>query len=69
MGRSVEPYPIVVLVVLALGGMLGGIVGLLVAVPAAAVARSASLQLRSARYADGIAAHGRSDDGDLLQST
>lgn len=54
MSHSVDLHPIVVLVVLALGGLLGGVIGLLVAVPAAAVARSAVLQVRAARSVDSI---------------
>ena len=54
MSHSVDLHPIVVLVVLALGGLLGGIIGLIVAVPAAAVARSAFLQVRGARSANPI---------------
>jgi predicted PurR-regulated permease PerM len=68
MSRSVDLHPIVVLVVLALGGMLGGIVGLLVAVPVAAVARSAFLQLRSSGYVDELAAQARPVGEDLLGS-
>jgi predicted PurR-regulated permease PerM len=54
MSHSVDLHPIVVLVVLALGGLLGGIIGLIIAVPAAAVARSAFLQVRAARSAPPI---------------
>ena len=68
MSRSVDLHPIVVLVVIALGGMLGGIVGLLVAVPAAAVARSAFLQLRSSGYVDELAAQARPVGENLLGS-
>ena len=66
MSRSVDLHPIVVLVVIALGGMLGGIVGLLVAVPVAAVARSAFLQLRSSGYVDELAAQARPVGENLL---
>ena len=59
MSRSVDLHPMVVLIVIALGGMLGGIVGLLIAVPAAAVARSAYLQLRRSGFADGLVDHVR----------
>ena len=34
MGRTLDIHPLVVLVVTALGGLLGGIVGLILAVPA-----------------------------------
>ena len=67
MSRSVDLHPLVVLVVIALGGMLGGIIGLLIAVPAAAVARSAFLQLRDSGYVDEIAAQARPVGEDLLR--
>jgi predicted PurR-regulated permease PerM len=54
MSHSFDLHPIVVVVALALGGLLGGIVGLLVAVPATAVSRSAFLQLRRARSAEAV---------------
>ena len=47
MGRSLDIHPLVVLVVTALGGLLGGIVGLLLAVPAYVIARSAISRFRS----------------------
>ena len=59
MSRSLDLHPIMVVVVLALGGMLGGIIGLIVAVPAAAVARSAYLQLRTTGYVDELATKAR----------
>lgn len=68
MSRSLDLHPVMVLVVLALGGMLGGIVGLLVAVPAAAVARSAFLQLRSSGYVEQIAAQARPVGEGLLRT-
>ena len=39
MGRTLDIHPLVVLVVTALGGLLGGIVGLILAVPAWVIAR------------------------------
>ena len=42
MGRSLDIHPLVVLVATALGGLLGGIVGLLLAVPAYVIARGAN---------------------------
>jgi predicted PurR-regulated permease PerM len=66
MSQSLDLHPIVVLVVLALGGMLGGIIGLLVAVPAAAVARSAFVQLRSSGYVEDLAAQARPVGANLL---
>jgi predicted PurR-regulated permease PerM len=68
MSRSVDLHPMMVLVVLALGGLLGGIVGLLVAVPAAAVARSAFLQLRSSGLVDEVAAQARPVGAGLLRT-
>jgi hypothetical protein len=65
MSRSVDLHP---LVVIGLGGMLGGIIGLIVAVPAAAVARSAVLQLRSSGHVDEIAAQARPVGEELLRS-
>ena len=47
MGRSLDIHPLVVLVVTALGGLLGGIVGLLLAVPAYVIVRSAITRFRS----------------------
>ena len=47
MGRSLDIHPLVVLVVTALGGLLGGIVGLILAVPFYVIARSAIGRLRS----------------------
>ena len=47
MGRSLDIHPLVVLVVTALGGLLGGIVGLILAVPVYVIARSAIVRLRS----------------------
>ena len=47
MGRSLDIHPLVVLVVTALGGLLGGIVGLILAVPAYVIARDAISRFRS----------------------
>ncbi len=47
MGRSLDIHPLVVLVVTALGGLVGGIVGLILAVPFYVIARSAIARLRS----------------------
>ena len=52
MGRSLDIHPLVVLVVTALGGLLGGIVGLLLAVPAYVVARDAIHRFRSRGIAE-----------------
>lgn len=47
MGRTLDTHPLVVLVVTALGGLLGGIVGLILAVPATVIASNAIGRLRS----------------------
>ncbi len=47
MGRTLNIHPLVVLVVTALGGLLGGIVGLILAVPATVIAADAISRLRS----------------------
>ena len=47
MGRTLDIHPLVVLVVTALGGLLGGIVGLILAVPASVIAGNAITRLRS----------------------
>jgi putative heme transporter len=47
MGRTLDVHPLVVLVVTALGGLLGGIVGLILAVPAYVIAGNAIARLRS----------------------
>ena len=47
MGRTLDIHPLVVLVVTALGGLLGGIVGLILAVPFYVIAISGIARLRS----------------------
>ena len=47
MGRTLDIHPLIVLVVTALGGVIGGIVGLILAVPLFAIARNAIAHLRS----------------------
>ena len=47
MGRTLDIHPLVVLVVTALGGLLGGIVGLILAVPAWVIASDAISRARS----------------------
>ena len=47
MGRTLDIHPLVVLVVTALGGLLGGIVGLILAVPAWVIAGDAIKRLRA----------------------
>ena len=50
MGRSLDVHPMAVLVVTALGGLLGGIVGLILAVPFYVIARDALGRLRSGGF-------------------
>lgn len=47
MGKSLDIHPLVVLVVTALGGLLGGIVGLILAIPAYVIAGNAIGRLRA----------------------
>jgi predicted PurR-regulated permease PerM len=47
MGRTLDIHPLIVLVVTALGGLIGGIVGLILAVPATVIAGDAVTRLRS----------------------
>ena len=55
MGRTLDIHPLVVLVVTALGGLLGGIVGLILAVPAYVIAGNAINRLRSRGFVDQVA--------------
>ena len=55
MGRSLKIHPLIVLVVTALGGLIGGIVGLILAVPAAVIAGDALVRLRSGGYLEKMA--------------
>jgi len=55
MGRTLDIHPLVVLVVTALGGLLGGIVGLILAVPAWVIAGNAITRLRSRGVVDRVA--------------
>jgi putative heme transporter len=55
MGRSLDMHPLVVLVVTALGGLVGGIVGLILAVPAFAVGQSFVTRFRSRNVAELVA--------------
>jgi predicted PurR-regulated permease PerM len=47
MGKTLDVHPLIVLVVTALGGLLGGIVGLILAVPAWVIGRDALSRARS----------------------
>jgi predicted PurR-regulated permease PerM len=53
MGRTLNIHPLIVLVVTALGGLVGGIVGLILAVPATVIAADGVARLR----ARGVMAH------------
>jgi predicted PurR-regulated permease PerM len=55
MGRSLDIHPLVVLIVTALGGLLGGIVGLILAVPFFVIARSGIARLRSSGVVEKVA--------------
>ena len=50
MGRTLDIHPLIVLVVTALGGLIGGIVGLILAVPATVIAGDAITRLRSGGF-------------------
>ena len=54
-GRPLDIHPLIVLVVTALGGVIGGIAGLILAVPFFAIARNAIAQLRSRDVAELVA--------------
>ena len=54
MGKSLDIHPLVVLVVTALGGLLGGIVGLILAVPFYVIARDGLARLRSRGVVDKV---------------
>ena len=54
MGRTLGIHPLIVLVLTALGGVIGGIVGLILAVPFA-IARDAIAHLRSTGVAEQVA--------------
>ena len=47
MGRTLAIHPLVVLVVTALGGLVGGIVGLILAVPMTVIAAGGIARLRA----------------------
>lgn len=55
MGASLDIHPVVVLIVTALGGLVGGIVGLILAVPATVVAADAVSRLRGRGVMDQVA--------------
>ena len=55
MGRTLDIHPLVVLVVTALGGIVGGIVGLILAVPFYVIATSGIARLRASGLAQQVA--------------
>ena len=55
MGRSLDVHPLVVLVTTALGGLLGGVVGLILAVPFYVIARDGISRLRSGGFFTAVA--------------
>jgi predicted PurR-regulated permease PerM len=55
MGQTLHLHPVVVLIVTALGGLVGGIVGLILAVPAFVIAGNAITRLRSRGVVDRVA--------------
>jgi putative heme transporter len=55
MGRRLDIHPLIVLVVTALGGVIGGIVGLMLAVPATVITRTAIARLRSTGVIEQVA--------------
>ena len=67
MGMSLDIHPLTVLVVTALGGLLGGIVGLLLAVPAYVIARNAISRFRSRGIAEMVAVRAEPTVTRLLQ--
>ena len=54
MGRTLDIHPLVVLIVTALGGLIGGIVGLILAVPATVIAADGISRLRSKGVLDEV---------------
>jgi len=67
MGNTLDIHPLVVLVVTALGGLLGGIVGLILAVPAFVIGRDAVTRFRSHGLAEMVADRAQPTVDRLLQ--
>jgi len=67
MGNSLDIHPLVVLVVTALGGLVGGIVGLILAVPAFVISRDAIGRFRSHGIAEMVADRAQPTVDRLLQ--
>ncbi len=66
MGRTLDIHPLIVLVVTALGGLLGGIVGLILAVPATVIAGNAIAHLRSSGFIEQMADRCPADPAAML---
>jgi len=67
MGRTLDIHPLVVLVVTALGGLLGGIVGLILAVPAWVIASDAVSRMRSRGVIEKVAKRAEPSVNKLLE--
>ena len=67
MGSTLDVHPVIVLIVTALGGLIGGIVGLILAVPFFVIARSAIARLRSRGVVDIVAGRAETTVQGLLQ--
>ena len=67
MGKTLDIHPLTVLVVTALGGLLGGIVGLILAVPFTVIAGNAVGRLRRRGVISQVADKAQPAVKDLLQ--
>jgi predicted PurR-regulated permease PerM len=67
MGGTLDIHPLIVLVVTALGGIVGGIVGLILAVPFYVIARNAFARLRSRGFFAQVAVRAEPTVRDMLQ--
>ena len=67
MGNTLDVHPVIVLIVTALGGLIGGIVGLILAVPFYVIARNAIARLRSRGVVDIVAGRAETTVHGLLQ--
>jgi putative heme transporter len=69
MGRTLDIHPLLVLVVTAVGGIVGGLVGLMLAVPFTVIAMHALAGLRPQYLLRGLADRARPAVGTLLDQT
>jgi predicted PurR-regulated permease PerM len=67
MSRTLDIHPLVVLVVTALGGLVGGIVGLILAVPAWVIAGRGISRLRELGFFDRVAVRAEPSVRRMLQ--